>query len=273
MNQTTANQTSQPAPSRPDGRAFDQLRPVRFTPNFAPAALGSVLIQWGNTHVICAVSAEAAVPKWMRDQNVPGGWITAEYSMLPYSTAERKPREVTRGKPEGRTQEIQRIIGRAMRAAVNLELLGELTLWVDCDVVQADGGTRAASVTGAYVALVMAIDRLLKQNKLTQNPLLHPVAAVSAGIVQGTPMLDLCYSEDSAAEVDMTLIMTGDGRLVEVHAIGEEATFTESQLSGLLALGRTGLTRLFAMQRAAIIGAGVSPELIPTVPCPGPSAT
>jgi ribonuclease PH len=257
--------------NRQDGRAPHQLRDIKFHLGFAPAALGSVLIQWGNTHVICAVTMEASVPKWMRDQNVVGGWITAEYSMLPYSTPERKPREITKGRPEGRTQEIQRIIGRALRAAVDLEALGEMTLWIDCDVVQADGGTRTASITGAYVALVMAIDRLLKQGKLTQNPLRHQVAAVSVGLIDRQPFLDLNFAEDTVADVDMTLIMTRDGQFVEIHAIGEQACFTEDEFVQMMALGKQGLSQIFDAQLNSI---GLDPtKLSPPSPPPEPHPT
>jgi len=217
---------------------------------------------------------EASVPKWMRDQNVVGGWITAEYSMLPYSTPERKPREITKGRPEGRTQEIQRIIGRALRAAVDLEALGEMTLWIDCDVVQADGGTRTASITGAYVALVMAIDRLLKQGKLTQNPLRHQVAAVSVGLIDRQPLLDLNFAEDTVADVDMTLIMTRDGQFVEIHAIGEQACFTEDEFVQMMALGKQGLSQIFDAQLRALNSIGLDPtNLSPPSPPPEPHPT
>ncbi|MCS7337577.1 MAG: ribonuclease PH [Verrucomicrobiae bacterium] len=237
---------------RSDGRQPDQLRPVRFQNNIAPYAAGSTLIEWGNTRVICAVTVEEAVPKWMRDQNVPGGWVTAEYSMLPYSTVERKPREVTRGKLEGRTQEIQRLIGRAMRAAVDLQKLGPRTLWVDCDVLQADGGTRTAAITGSYVALALAVRNLLAAGKLTENPLLQPVAAMSVGLVHGRVLLDLCYTEDVEASVDFVLVMNAAGELIEVHASGEQATFTDAHLSELIALGKRGIQEIFAAQKAAL---------------------
>jgi len=237
---------------RPDGRQPGQLRPVRFQNNIAPHAAGSTLIEWGNTRVICAVTVEEAVPKWMRDQNVPGGWITAEYSMLPYSTVERKPREISRGKIEGRTQEIQRLIGRAMRAAVDLQKLGSRTLWVDCDVLQADGGTRTAAITGSYVALALAVRNLLAAGKLADNPLLHPVAAVSVGLVHDRILLDLCYTEDVEASVDFVLVMNAAGELIEVQATGEQATFTEAHLAELIALGKTGIQQLFNAQKAAL---------------------
>src|SRR5437016_12249763 len=185
-------------PARADGRQADQLRPIRFLNHIAPYATGSTLIEWGNTKVICGVTVEDTVPRWMKEQNVTGGWITAEYSMLPYSTLQRKQRDIAKGKIDGRSQEIQRLIGRAMRAAVDLEKLGSRTIWVDCDVLQADGGTRTAAITGAYVALSLAIRKMMSDGELLENPLLHAVAAVSVGIVEKQPMLDLCYTEDAA---------------------------------------------------------------------------
>src|SRR5881396_470301 len=199
---------SQGNPSlRADGRRPDQLRPIRFQNHIAPYATGSTLIEWGNTRVICGVTVEEIVPRWMKEQNVTGGWITAEYSMLPYSTLQRKQRDVAKGKIDGRSQEIQRLIGRAMRAAVDLDKLGSRTIWVDCDVLQADGGTRTAAITGAFVALSLAIRKLLTEGKLAESPLLHPVAAVSMGMVNGHALLDLCYTEDVAATVDFNLVM------------------------------------------------------------------
>src|SRR5580700_5451576 len=192
-----ASETTQFA--RVDGRACDQLRPLRFQNGIAPHASGSTLIEWGHTRVICGVTIEETVPRWMKEQNVTGGWITAEYSMLPYSTLTRKARDISKGKIDGRSQEIQRLIGRAMRAAIDLERLGSRTIWLDCDVLQADGGTRTAAITGAYVALSLAMRRLLADGKLKENPIIHGVAAVSVGIVNGQPLLDLCYVEDAAA--------------------------------------------------------------------------
>src|SRR5580765_1595299 len=189
--------------TRADGRWPDQLRPIRFQNHIAPYATGSTLIEWGNTRVICAATLEESVPRWMKEQNVIGGWITAEYSMLPYSTLDRKVRDSTKGKIDGRSQEIQRLIGRSMRAAIDLEKLGARTIWVDCDVLQADGGTRTAAITGAFVALSLAVQKLMAYGKLTVNLLLHPVAAVSVGIVEKMALLDLCYTEDAAAEVDL----------------------------------------------------------------------
>ena len=242
-------------PIRADGRIANQLRPLRFQNHIAPHAAGSTLVEWGNTRIICGVTVEEAVPRWMKEQNLKGGWITAEYSMLPYSTLERKPRESSRGKIDGRSQEIQRLIGRAMRAAIDLEKLGEHTVWVDCDVLQADGGTRTAAITGAYVALCIAIRRLIAAGKLAENPILHAVAAVSVGIVNGRPLLDLCYTEDVAAAVDMNLVMNSAGEFIELQGTGEEATFTDSQLADLLALGKTGIRELLAAQEKALAAA------------------
>ncbi|MBI2928310.1 MAG: ribonuclease PH [Verrucomicrobia bacterium] len=245
-----------PAPQAPvvrsDGRRPDQLRPLRFQNHIAPHAAGSTLIEWGSTRVICGVTIEETVPRWMKDQGVAGGWMTAEYSMLPYSTLQRKPRDISKGKIEGRTQEIQRLIGRAMRAAVDLEKLGSRTVWVDCDVLQADGGTRTAAITGAYVALGLAIRKLLAEGKLTASPLISAVAAVSVGIVNEQPLLDLCYEEDFAAEVDMNLVMTDQGEFIEVQGTGEKANFTEVQLASMLALGKAGVQQLLAAQAAAL---------------------
>ncbi len=237
---------------RVDGRRADQLRPLRFQNHIAPYATGSTLIEWGNTRVICGVTVEEMVPKWMKEQNVSGGWITAEYSMLPYSTLPRKQRDIARGKIDGRSQEIQRLIGRAMRAAVHLEKVGPRTFWIDCDVLQADGGTRTAAITGGFVALSLAVKKLLAEGKLTEDPALQPVAAVSVGLVNQQPLLDLCYAEDAAAEVDLNLAMNGAGEFIELQATGEEATFSETQLAALLALGKAGLRQLLAAQQATL---------------------
>lgn len=242
-------------PIRADGRTANQLRPLRFQNHIAPHATGSTLIEWGNTRVICGVTVEETVPRWMKEQDVNGGWITAEYSMLPYSTLERKSRDASRGKIDGRSQEIQRLIGRAMRAALDLEKLGERTVWVDCDVLQADGGTRTAAITGAYVALCIAIRRLIASGKVTDNPILHAVAAVSVGMVDNRPLLDLCYTEDVAAAVDMNLVMNSVGEFIELQGTGEQATFSESQLADLLALGKTGIRQLLAAQEDALAAA------------------
>jgi len=240
------------ATRRADGRSADALRPIRFENGVAPHAAGSTLIHWGNTRVICAVMIEEVVPRWMKEQQVPGGWITAEYSMLPYSTLGRKPRDITKGRLDGRSSEIQRLIGRALRAAVNLTKLGTRTLWIDCDVLQADGGTRTAAITGAWVALQLALRKLVADGSLPAPPLDEQVAAVSVGIVHGVPLLDLCYTEDAAASVDMNLVMTGTGRFIELQGSGEESTFSRSELDALLALGRGGIERLLAIQNAAL---------------------
>jgi ribonuclease PH len=237
---------------RADGRRSNQLRPLRFQNGIAPHATGSTLIEWGNTRVICGVTVEEIVPRWMKEQGVTGGWITAEYSMLPYSTHQRKQRDSTKGKIDGRSQEIQRLIGRALRAAIDLEKLGSRTIWVDCDVLQADGGTRTAAITGAYIALSLAIRRLIAAGNLTETPLLHAVAAVSVGIVNGQAMLDLCYTEDVGAAVDMNLVMNSAGEFIELQGTGEEATFSESQLAELLTLGKTGIRELLVTQQAAL---------------------
>lgn len=237
---------------RADGRSRDALRPVQFRNHIAPHATGSTLIEWGQTRVICAVTVEETVPRWMKEQNVTGGWITAEYSMLPYSTHQRKPRDISKGKLDGRSQEIQRLIGRSLRAAIDLEAIGPRTLWIDCDVLQADGGTRTAAITGAFVALGLAVQRLLAGGQLAQNPLRPAVAAVSAGIVGGQPMVDLCYTEDVAAAVDLNLVMNAAGEFIEIQGSGEEATFTESELGSLIALGKTGIRRLLELQASAL---------------------
>ena len=238
--------------ARADGRNPNQLRPIRFQNDIAPHATGSTLIEWGNTRVICGVTVEETVPRWMKDQKIAGGWLTAEYAMLPYSTLERKPRDSAKGKIDGRSQEIQRLIGRAMRAALDLEKLGERTVWVDCDVLQADGGTRAAAITGAYVALSLAMQRLLVEGKLTDDPVLHAVAAVSVGLVNGRPLLDLCYAEDAAAAVDLNLVMNSAGEFIEVQGTGEKSTFSETQLNDLLALGKAGIRELLSAQQTVL---------------------
>ena len=238
--------------ARADGRGPGQLRPLRFNNGFAPHASGSTLIEWGQTRVICGVTIEESVPRWMKDQGVTGGWITAEYSMLPYSTLTRKARDATKGKLDGRSVEIQRLIGRAMRSALDLEKLGSRTIWVDCDVLQADGGTRTAAITGSFVALSLALKKLLAAGKLAENPLVNAVAAVSVGIVGGQAMLDLCYTEDAAAQVDMNLVMTASGEFIELQGTGEESTFSEEQLAQMLALGKAGIKELLAAQHAAL---------------------
>ncbi len=238
--------------SRGDGRLPTQLRSVRFQNDVAPYAAGSTLIEWGKTRVICGVTIEETVPRWMKEQGVTGGWITAEYSMLPYSTLQRKQRDITKGRLDGRSQEIQRLIGRAMRTALDLEKLGSRTLWVDCDVLQADGGTRTAAITGGYVALALAARKLLAEGKLAQDPVRRAVAAVSVGIVEKQALLDLCYTEDVAAEVDLNLVMDSAGEFIELQGTGEEATFSEAQLAEMLALGKAGVRELLALQKAAL---------------------
>jgi ribonuclease PH len=240
------------SPLRADGRAANQLRPLRFQNGIAPYATGSTLIEWGNTRVICGVTVEESVPRWMKEQNVVGGWITAEYSMLPYSTLQRKSRDSTKGKIDGRSQEIQRLIGRAMRAAIDLEKIGSRTIWIDCDVLQADGGTRTAAITGAFVALSIAVRRLIAEGKLTENPMLHAVAAVSVGMVGGQALLDLCYTEDVSAAVDFNLVMNSVGEFIELQGTGEEAAFSEAQLAELLALGKAGIRQLLLAQQTAL---------------------
>ncbi len=234
------------------GRAADGLRPVTFEQGIAPHAAGSVLVSFGNTKVVCAATIDEAVPRWMQVQKVSGGWLTAEYSMLPYATLDRKARDISRGKLDGRTTEIQRLIGRALRAVVDLEKLGPRTLWVDCDVLQADGGTRTAAITGACVAVEMAFRQLLAAGKIKQSPLRERVAAVSVGVVEGEVLLDLDYSEDKEATVDMNLVMTEGGEFVEVQGSGEEATFGEEALFEMLRLGRAGIENLLALQGAAL---------------------
>jgi ribonuclease PH len=239
-----------PNPPRADGRSDDQLRPVTFEPNFAPHATGSVLVRYGSTQVICAATIEPGVPNWMKQQGVKGGWLTAEYSMLPYSTHERKGRDINKGRLDGRTVEIQRLIGRSLRAALDLEKLGQNTLWLDCDVLQADGGTRTASITGAYVAARLAVQKLLDSGRLKESPLTDSVAAVSVGMFGGASLLDLAYVEDRDAEVDFNVVMTGQGQFVEVQGTGEEATFSHEQLNGLLELAKRGLVQVASLQAA-----------------------
>ena len=236
------------SPLRSDGRLPDQLRPIRFEAGIAPHATGSVLVSFGTTRVICAATIEPNVPTWMKQQGVKGGWLTAEYSMLPYSTHERKARDISKGRIDGRTVEIQRLIGRSLRAIIDLQKLGQNTLWVDCDVLQADGGTRTASITGAYLATRLAIQNLIDAKRLSENPLSDSVAAVSVGIFEGRELLDLPYAEDKDAEVDFNVVMTGQGRFVEVQGSGEEATFSGDQLQSLLTLAKRGLKEIASLQ-------------------------
>ena len=245
--------------NRPDGRAPDQLRPVRFDIGIAPQASGSVLVSMGRTQVICGVMIEEGVPRWMKEQSVAGGWLTAEYSMLPYSTRPRKPRDIAKGRLDGRSSEIQRLIGRSLRAAIDLEKIGARTIWVDCDVLQADGGTRTAAITGASLAVAIACQALMKAKALPASPIRQLVAAVSAGVWDGAPVLDLSYEEDKAVSVDFNLVATEDGEFVELQGSGEEATFSQAELTAMLELGRTGIAQLIAAQRQALADFVVQP--------------
>ena len=236
--------------TRADGRRADQLRPITFEPNIAPHASGSVLVSFGSTKVICAATVEPKVPLWMKQQGVRGGWLTAEYSMLPYSTLDRKQRDISKGKADGRTIEIQRLIGRALRAIINLDKLGDNTLWIDCDVLQADGGTRTASINGAYLAARLAVQKLIDEKRISENPLTDSVAAVSVGLLGDRELLDLAYVEDRDAQVDFNVVMTGRGQFVEVQGSGEESTFSYEQLQSLIALGQKGLKELSSLQTA-----------------------
>ena len=230
----------------------DQLRPISFTLDFAPNSTGSVLVAFGQTKVICSAMIEESVPRWMKEQNVTGGWVTAEYSMLPYSTSQRKQRDISKGRLDGRSTEIQRLIGRSLRAALDLEKLGSRTLWIDCDVLAADGGTRTASITGASVAAALACRKLMGAGLIKEYPIRQLVAAVSVGVVAGVPVLDLDYPEDRDCAVDMNVVMTEGGTFVEVQGSGEETTFTDAELHSMLALARIGIDRLVAAQRAAL---------------------
>ena len=235
---------------RPSGREPDQLRPVRFTRRFAKHAEGSVLVEFGDTHVLCTASVEDNVPPFLRGKGQ--GWVTAEYGMLPRATGSRTRREATAGKQSGRTQEIQRLIGRALRAVVDLKHLGERTIHLDCDVIQADGGTRTASITGAFVALRDATDALVSRRLLTRSPVRDFVAAVSVGVYEGVPVLDLDYAEDSTCDTDMNVVMTGNGGIVEVQGTAEGEPFTRAQMDAMMALADRGIRELFTAQRAAL---------------------
>jgi ribonuclease PH len=234
---------------RSDGRGPRELRSVRYEAGYLEWAEGSVLLEMGKTRVLCAASYEASVPRFL--QGTGRGWVTAEYGMLPRSTSERTPREASRGRPSGRTQEIQRLIGRSLRSVVHLDRLGEATIWVDCDVLQADGGTRTAAITGGYIALALAARTLKERDVLRDEVLRDSVAAVSAGIVDGQAMLDLCYEEDARAEVDFNVVMTGSGSLVEVQGTAEGEPFSRDQLEDMVALAAQGIDRLTAIQREA----------------------
>lgn len=240
---------------RPDQRPPASLRPITFSPDVAPHADGSVLVSFGNTKVICAATIEDRVPGWMKFQKISGGWLTAEYSMLPYSTHDRKSRDISRGKLDGRSSEIQRLIGRSLRAVVDLKALGARTLWVDCDVLQADGGTRTASITGACVAVAIALNKLMAEGKFQTFPLKKLVAAVSAGVYQGEPILDLNYPEDRDATVDFNVVMTEDKQFVELQGSGEEATFTSEEMAAMVTLAQSGIAELIELQKEAILAA------------------
>ena len=241
---------------RSDGRRADELRPLEFVVDFTDQPLGSVLCKMGRTRVLCTVSEERSVPGWLRGSGK--GWLTAEYSMLPAATDSRTDREATRGKVSGRTMEIQRLIGRSLRSIVRLENLGERTLWIDCDVLQADGGTRTASISGAFVALALALARLDRSGVLKDSVLIDQVAAISVGVVGGEAILDLPYDEDSGAEVDMNVVATAAGRFVEVQGTGEDGTFDRSELDRLLDLALGGIRTIVGEQRAAVEAAGFS---------------
>jgi ribonuclease PH len=235
---------------RPSGRAPDQLRPVSLEPGFSRHAEGSCLVKFGDTHVLCTASIDERVPPWMR--NTGKGWVTAEYGMLPRSTHTRTDREAARGKQSGRTQEIQRLIGRSLRAVVDLTAMGERQINIDCDVLQADGGTRTASITGSWVALHFAFERLIKEGKLTTSPITGQVAAVSCGLWEGTPVLDLDYPEDSKAQADANFVLTGSGGIVEVQGTAEDKPFSEPEFIALLELAKKGIGELTRLQRLAI---------------------
>ena len=236
--------------ARTDGRAADELRPARITPGFLPYAEGSVLIEMGNTRVVCAASLEERVPPFLR--NSGQGWLTAEYAMLPRATQTRTGREIGRGGPSGRTHEIQRLIGRSLRAVADMRVLGERTITIDCDVLQADGGTRTAAITGAYVAFALASQHLLKIGKIQRSLWTDQVAAISVGIVDGVPLLDLKYDEDSRAEVDMNVVCTGDGRFIELQGTAEREPFSRAQMDALVTLGSRGIDALIALQKEVL---------------------
>src|SRR5712671_5561985 len=235
---------------RPSGRTPEAMRPVSLEPGIAKYAEGSCLAKFGDTHVLCTATVEERVPPWMR--NSGKGWVTAEYGMLPRSTHTRTDREAARGRQSGRTQEIQRLIGRSLRAVTDLVALGENQIVVDCDVLQADGGTRTASICGGWIALHDACSRLVTSGKLAKHPILQPCAAISVGVIDGTPMLDLEYSEDVRAEVDMNVVMTGDGRFVEVQGTAEGVAFTRAELDALLSLAEAGIEEIIAAQQEMV---------------------
>lgn len=235
---------------RIDNRTFDELRPVKITRNYLMHPFGSVLIEMGNTKVICTAMIDEKVPPFLKGTGT--GWITAEYSMLPASTNSRKVRDSVRGRIDGRTHEIQRLIGRSLRSVVDLSLMGERTLWIDCDVIQADGGTRTAAITGSFVAMIDAFDKLIKSEKITQSPIKDYLSAISVGLSDEGEILDLCYEEDHKALVDMNVVMTGNGEFVEVQGTGEECTYTRAQLNNLLDLAEKGNRELIQLQKLAL---------------------
>ena len=239
---------------RKDGRGNDELRPVRITRDFVKYPLGSVLVEFGDTKILCAATMENVQPRWMREQKRSGGWITCEYSMMPFSSPERMVREATRGRIGGRTHEIQRMIGRALRAVVDLESLGPRTFWIDCEVLQADGGTRTASVTGSFVALRLALRKLIAEGLLAKDPVREALAAVSVGKVDGEILLDLDYEEDCRAQVDMNLVITESGRFIEIQGTAETEPFTASEMESLTATARAGIAALIETQRRALAG-------------------
>jgi ribonuclease PH len=236
--------------SRCDGRAVDEIRPTSFQLDFQANALASVLVCAGKTRVICSVSDVRQVPRWMKEQKVPGGWMTSEYRMLPAAGDRRKPRDS--GRPDGRSTEIQRLIGRSLRAVVDLEKIGGRTLYVDCDVLDADGGTRCASITGATVALQLAMNRLFAKGDIKTLPIKEPLAAVSVGILNGEPLLDICYEEDSAAEVDMNVVMTASGKFIEIQGTAESEPFTRQEMDAMLDLARKGIEEILELQKQAL---------------------
>ncbi len=236
-----------------DGRDAGSLRPVRITKNYLKYPAGSALIEMGNTKVICTASVEESVPRWLKDEKNAGGWITAEYSMLPGSSAQRTQREAAKGKIGGRTQEIQRLIGRSLRAIVDLDKLGQRTIWIDCDVIQADGGTRTASITGGFVAMKLALEKLAKENKISESPIVESVAAISVGMLGKTALLDLCYQEDFDADVDMNVVMTRSGRFVEVQGTAEANPFSEADMKSMLHLAKAGIRHLMEFQDKCFI--------------------
>jgi len=241
--------------NRPDGRDHDQLRPITFQSGIAPNATGSVLVSFGDTKVICAATVQEDVPRWMKYQKVSGGWLTAEYSMLPYSTLDRKQRDISTGRIEGRSSEIQRLIGRSLRAVVDLKALGKRTIWLDCDVLQADGGTRTASVTGGCVAIAIALNQLMAAGKLKTFPMKKLITGISAGIYRDTAILDLNYLEDKDAGIDFNVVMTENLEFVELQGSGEEDVFTDEQMASMLSLAKKGIKEITALQKQAILDA------------------